>query len=440
MAEHVSERRLSAEGEQRLMEMIASMRMAPYWQPGNSKRLNKAEQLYREGAVVPGEDGIFEVRGSDEEMYPVGRVCPCAYSQARDDRWCSHRIAVALYRKLHLMGAREETAEERAALHNEEEYPPPPGESLALDGWSHAGHPHTREPLQEHHMSETAVEAPSSPQEPSTFQEVSAALPSPKVPLGVITTPENTTSHPAPLLRAPGLLPSLPPRTYLAILADLGRPLPEECIDHIPESTNQRTGRMRPAQDFLDWHTVTAILDTYAPGWEGKIVRIEKIAGKIAVVYRLTIHASDTSVSQDGDGMEDETKDDYGDAMNSAVATALKRAASKHGVGRQQMYDKKGKTAAFLASVRKDKEGALKELASVADAKGVLRKTILAFLCQEAGVFRASDIPVYMVKAMVRQLEAQPAVEERECVNHATGEIMQTQASQAHADGHATLS
>jgi hypothetical protein len=387
MAEHVSAPRFSASDESRLIEMLASMRVEPYWQPGNSKRLTKAEQLYREGSVVPSDDGFFEVRGSDEESYTVGRVCPCAYSQAREDRWCSHRIAAALYRKLHFMGSREESQH-------------PSFEELMHDTHAVAA--------EEHHMSPTALETPGSPQDPFTSPQVSAAVAEQKVPLAAMTTPENTISPLAPLLRSPALPPSLPPRTYLAILADLSRPLPDECLDIIPEYTSPKTQKTRPAQDFLHWHTVTAVLDTYAPGWEGEIVRIEKIAGDIVVVYRLTIHASDKSVSQDGDGMEAETKDDYGDAMTSAVATALKRAASKHGVGRQQMYDKKGKTAAFLASVRKEKEGALKELASVADAKGVPRKAILAWLCRQAGVFRASDLPTYLVKSMARQLEGQP--------------------------------
>jgi hypothetical protein len=213
------------------------------------------------------------------------------------------------------------------------------------------------------------------------------------------------------------LPPRLPRRSIVAIIADLSRPLPPECIARI-EATAKR-----PAQDFLHWHTVAAILDTYAPGWEGEIVRIEKVGSqgkdsqgkdtqgkvRLAVTYRLTIHAAEGSFSTDGDGMEDEDKDDYGDAMTSAVATAMKRAAAKRGVGRA-LYDKDKKTAAFLSSIRLEKEAAFKELATLADAKGYARVALRAWVCRQAGVLRASDVPLYVVKALIQQLEAQPDV------------------------------
>jgi hypothetical protein len=240
------------------------------------------------------------------------------------------------------------------------------------------------------------------------------------------TTPDDQHDR-VPASQAKGELPSLPPRSIIAMVADLSRPLPVECLARIESTTNPKTGKTRPAQDYLHWHTVTAALDTYAPGWEGRIVRIDKIGERIVVVYRLTLHAAEGTFSQDGDGMEDEDKDDFGDAMTSAVATALKRAAAKFGLGRNQLYDKDKRTAAFLSAVRRDKEVAVQELAGVADAKGYPRSDVLAWLCRQAGVVRVSDIPTYTLKAMARQLEAQPDVPRPapvpEAVNLDTGEL-----------------
>ena len=193
-------------------------------------------------------------------------------------------------------------------------------------------------------------------------------------------------------------------------MADLSRPLPLDCIARIEATKNERTGKTRPPQDYLKWHTVAAILDTYAPGWEGSIVRVEKIGDRIAVTYRIAIHAAEGTFSQEDAGMEDEDKDEFGDTMTNAIATAMKRAAAKFGVGRTQLYDKERKTVAFLAHVREEKQKALEELGIVADAKGYPRRALLAWLCRQAGVLRASDVPTYMIKAMARQLEARPDV------------------------------
>jgi hypothetical protein len=393
MAEDTSEQRLTDAHEQRLHEQVKRMRTdATYAIPGNSSRLRKAEHLYREGAVWAGEQGFYHVKASDEHAtYDIRTTCSCLYSKGRDDAWCSHRIAVVLCRELG-PPQYEEQSTERSQASTEESHMPP-----------------------------TAIETPSSPQEPSTSQEVSAAVPSLEVLLGgTVDGSRAGTRETRPML------PSLPKRSLVAILADLSRPLPDECWARTTASEG------RPAQDFLHWHTVLAVLHTYAPGWEGHIIRIEKIApgyrdkkkwenspnkkaedepvDRLAVVYRLTIHAADGSMSYDGDGMADEDKDDFGNAMNSAVAQGLKRAAAHAGVGLLQGYDKDGKTKCFLNAVRKEKERALYELASIANTKGVPRKAILAWLCRQTGVFRASDIPTHMVKSMARQLEGQPDV------------------------------
>jgi hypothetical protein len=92
-----------AETDEQLAALVASMRVMPYAKPGDAKRLEKAERLIREGAVTCDKQGCFHV--ADDEHpggYDITQTCPCAYSQGLADRWCEHRIAITLYRRLYL--------------------------------------------------------------------------------------------------------------------------------------------------------------------------------------------------------------------------------------------------------------------------------------------------------------------------------------------------
>jgi hypothetical protein len=90
--------------EERLMAILETMRQEPtYCTPKDTKRLEKAEMLYREGKVTPGDTpGIVHVADSDDgTVYTIDATCPCAYAKGQKDKWCSHRIAAAIYRKVH---------------------------------------------------------------------------------------------------------------------------------------------------------------------------------------------------------------------------------------------------------------------------------------------------------------------------------------------------
>ena len=61
---------------------------------------------------------------------------------------------------------------------------------------------------------------------------------------------------------------ALPRRSITAIVSDLSKPLPRECLGSF-----QRKG---VTIYFVPWTTVAMLLDTYAPGWSGAITRLEE--------------------------------------------------------------------------------------------------------------------------------------------------------------------
>ena len=152
---------------------------------------------------------------------------------------------------------------------------------------------------------------------------------------------------------------------------------------------------------------MTTILDAYAPGWEGEITRVDKMGDRISVTYRLTIHAAEGAFHQEDAGEEDEDKEEFGGTMAGAIATAMKRAAAKFGLGRLQGYDKDKKTAAFLEHLRGEKETALAELGKLLDAHGLSRESTLTWLKTQIAVHRTTNIPVWAIQALIQHLTLQ---------------------------------
>ena len=114
----------------------------------------------------------------------------------------------------------------------------------------------------------------------------------------------------------------------------LSRPLPAQLL-----STRRQGGKEIP---YLAWHTVSKILDKYAPGWSWEIVRMGMTSDRIFVVGRLTIPTSDGHICREATGTEllkrydDEgelTELAYGDPSSNAESMAFRRAAAKFGLG-----------------------------------------------------------------------------------------------------------
>jgi hypothetical protein len=131
--------------------------------------------------------------------------------------------------------------------------------------------------------------------------------------------------------------PSGPPvpqgrRSIREIIADLSRPLPKACI-----ATKTLQGSRI---DYIHWQTAVRLLDTYAPGWSGQVVRLEHVAEHCVIVYRITIPCAEGEVWREATGCEEEDLKGYGDMFSNAEAMAFKRAAAKFGVG-LELYDRK---------------------------------------------------------------------------------------------------
>ena len=120
---------------------------------------------------------------------------------------------------------------------------------------------------------ETPQEATSAPVEASTAQDVPAVVFARDPALEAPSAPETAPT--------PRLTLQLPRRSIHAIVTDLSRPLPSACIPTLPQGATEVR--------FLHWHQVTRLLDTYAPGWDGCVTRLEKVGKTWALTYRLTI-------------------------------------------------------------------------------------------------------------------------------------------------------
>ena len=319
------------------------MKFAPWDQP--EERIAKAVRAIKEGRVSLGSPATslaYVMSESSQRKYTV-RESGCTCQATRP---CYHMTAAELYRLF--LDA------------------PHPGQAQLFQAPATEDKP-VATPTEDH-MPEIATEAPSVP--------VETLLPQTR-----------------PLTLA------LPLRSISAIVSDLSRPLPKECVAILP-ATNKR-----PAQSYLHWHTVATLLDAYAPGWHGSVVRVEKIGEKCAVTYRITIPTAEGECFREDAGMEDEDKDDYGDAMTNAIATAFKRAAAKFGVGRW-LYEKDDTGKALLSHFKTEKQDVLADLGKLVDEKGLNRQEVITWLQKQTGAGRVDHIPLWALRSLMGHLSS----------------------------------
>ncbi len=113
-------------------------------------------------------------------------------------------------------------------------------------------------------------------------------------------------------------------RPLAQILTDLRRPLP----GHIVHSRQQGGRRIK----YLTLEDTVAILDQYAPGWEGAITHVHSSRERIYIIYRITLHASEGKFSREATGSSLLEGGGQGDPSASAEATAFRNAAAKFGL------------------------------------------------------------------------------------------------------------
>lgn len=113
-------------------------------------------------------------------------------------------------------------------------------------------------------------------------------------------------------------------RPLSQILTDLRRPIPGHIVH-----TKQAGGRRIK---YLTMQDTIAILDQYAPGWEGTITNIYSSRDRIYIAYRITIHAKEGKFSREATGSSTMEPNAQGDPSSSAESAALRNAAAKFGL------------------------------------------------------------------------------------------------------------
>ena len=120
-------------------------------------------------------------------------------------------------------------------------------------------------------------------------------------------------------------------RPVAEIIADLRKPLHPSLVKTRTQGGNSIA--------YIEWHTACRLLDSFAPGWEGKVVDVKWTEGAVLVTYAVTIHAAEGSFTREATGNELFDSKGYGDPFSNAEAMAFKRAAAKWGVG-VHLYEK----------------------------------------------------------------------------------------------------
>ncbi len=113
-------------------------------------------------------------------------------------------------------------------------------------------------------------------------------------------------------------------RSLAQILTDLRRPIPGHIVH-----TKQHGGRRLK---YLTMQDTIAILDQYAPGWEGTITNIYSSRDRIYIAYRITVHAKEGKFSRDSTGSSAIETNGQGDPSSIAESAALRSAAAKFGL------------------------------------------------------------------------------------------------------------
>ena len=119
-------------------------------------------------------------------------------------------------------------------------------------------------------------------------------------------------------------------RSIRDIVADLTKPVAQRHL-----RTRRQGGR---DIKYIAWHDAIKYLDHYAGGWSYEIRSIESIGGKLILIVRLSIPCLEGIVYREATGQEDEELDSYGNSSSNSESMALRRAASKFGLG-LYLYD-----------------------------------------------------------------------------------------------------
>ena len=120
------------------------------------------------------------------------------------------------------------------------------------------------------------------------------------------------------------------PRSIREIVKDLSKPVAKRHLRRRKQGGKEIF--------YIAWHDAIKYLDHYASGWNYEIRSINSIGGKLILTVRLSVPCSEGIVYREATGQEDEDLETYGNSSSNSESMALRRAASKFGLG-LYLYD-----------------------------------------------------------------------------------------------------
>lgn len=115
------------------------------------------------------------------------------------------------------------------------------------------------------------------------------------------------------------------------IVGDLTKPVAERHLKKRKQGGSELT--------YIEWHMAAKYLDLFAPGWSYHVRSVQLVGNLVTVIASISIPCAEGVVTREATGCEEADAKGYGDACSNAEAMALKRAASKFGLGRN-LYEK----------------------------------------------------------------------------------------------------
>jgi len=115
------------------------------------------------------------------------------------------------------------------------------------------------------------------------------------------------------------------PRSIKDIITDLSKPLAQRHLKTRWQGGTELT--------YIEWHTAVKYLDHFASGWSYSVKSVALVGNLVTVIASISIPCLEGLITREATGCEEADSKGYGDAVSNAEAMALKRSASKFGLG-----------------------------------------------------------------------------------------------------------
>lgn len=115
--------------------------------------------------------------------------------------------------------------------------------------------------------------------------------------------------------------------SYFVIQKRLAEPIPPEIVFE-----KERGGKSFPFMNVTD---CVDLLDERAGIWQNSVVSERQVGNDFIITVRIEILSAEGWIGREDTGIEEINLSSYGDTASNAFAMAFKRAASKHGLGRE---------------------------------------------------------------------------------------------------------